>query len=202
VLPGAWAVRELVSMLGTVTDPRKQRGVRHQLATILAVAVFAVLAGAKTYRQVGDRVADLPQPLLALAGARSCPALGVVQAPSGSTIRRVLIAVDADAADRVVGSWLASLLDPDRSALLGLAMDGKTVRDAGTADGEVQLGAVALRLHVDQAPKNLHRESLRDSGELPCGTHSAPVTQYFVLFVAGGTRRRSFARRRFCGYRS
>jgi predicted transposase YbfD/YdcC len=139
VLPGAWAVRELVSMLGTVTDPRKQRGVRHQLATILAVAVFAVLAGAKTYRQVGDRVADLPQPLLALAGARSCPALGVVQAPSGSTIRRVLIAVDADAADRVVGSWLASLLDPDRSALLGLAMDGKTVRDAGTADGEVQL---------------------------------------------------------------
>jgi predicted transposase YbfD/YdcC len=139
VLPGAWAVRELVSMLGTVTDPRKQRGVRHQVATILAVAVFAVLAGAKTYRQVGDRVADLPQPLLALAGARSCPALGVVQAPSGSTIRRVLIAVDADAADRVVGSWLASLLDPDRSALLGLAMDGKTVRDAGTVDGEVQL---------------------------------------------------------------
>ena len=109
------------------------------MATILAVAVFAVLAGAKTYRQVGDRVADLPQPLLALAGARSCPALGVVQAPSGSTIRRVLIAVDGDAADRVVGSWLASLLDPDRSALLGLAMDGKTVRDAGTADGEVQL---------------------------------------------------------------
>ena len=113
------------------------------MATILAVAVFAVLAGAKTYRQVGDRVADLPQPLLALAGARSCPALGVVQAPSGSTIRRVLVAVDADAADRVVGSWLASfsarLLVADGKALLGLAMDGKTVRDAGTADGDVQL---------------------------------------------------------------
>ncbi len=139
VLPDAWAVRELVSMLGTVTDPRKQRGVRHGLATILTVAVFAVLAGAKTYRQVGDRVADLPQSLLALAGARSCPALGVVQAPSGSTIRRVLIAVDGDAADRVVGSWLASLPAVNPQTLLGLAIDGKTVRDAGTADGEVQL---------------------------------------------------------------
>jgi predicted transposase YbfD/YdcC len=139
VLPGAWAVRELVSMLGTVADPRKQRGVRHRLATILAVAVFGVLAGAKTYRQVGDRVADLPQPLLVLAGARSCAALGVVQAPSGSTIRRVLIAVDADAADRVVGSWLASLPAVGRETLLGLAIDGKTVRNAGTVEGEVQL---------------------------------------------------------------
>lgn len=139
VLPDAWAVRELVSMLGTVADPRKRRGVRHRLATVLAVAVFAVLAGAKTYRQVGDRVADLPQPLLALAGARSCPTLGVVQAPSGATIRRVLIAVDTGAVDRVVGSWLASLLVTDRESLLGLAIDAKTVRDAGTIDGEVQL---------------------------------------------------------------
>lgn len=139
VLPQAWAVRELVSMLGTVADPRDQRGVRHGLATILAVAVFAVLAGAKTYRQVGDRVVDLPQPLLALAGARSCPALGVVQAPSGSTIRRVLTLVDADTADRVVGTWLESLLAEDRTALCGLAMDGKTVRNAVAADGDVQL---------------------------------------------------------------
>lgn len=74
-----------------------------------------------------------------LAGARVCRPLGVVQAPSGSTIRRVLIAVDADAADRVVGSWLASLLASDRVALRGLAIDGKTVCNAGTADGEVQL---------------------------------------------------------------
>jgi predicted transposase YbfD/YdcC len=65
--------------------------------------------------------------------------LGVVQAPSGSTVRRVLIAVDADAVDRVVGSWLASLLVADRQALLGLAMDGKIVCNAGAAEGEVQL---------------------------------------------------------------
>jgi predicted transposase YbfD/YdcC len=136
----ASAVRELVLMLGRVADPRDPRGVRHRLATILAVAVFAVLAGAKNYRQVGDRVADLPQPLLALAGARSgAAALGVYQPPSGQTVRRVLSMVDADAADRVVGAWLGSLVATGGQGLLGLAMDGKLVRNAGTAEGEVCL---------------------------------------------------------------
>jgi predicted transposase YbfD/YdcC len=138
-LSGASAVRELVLMFEKVVDPRKRRGVRHRLATILTVAVFTVLAGARTYREVGDRAADLPQSLLALAGARSCTALGVRVAPSGPTIRRVLVAVDADAADRVVGAWLAALAVSDGVGLLGLAMDGKVVRNAGTVDGEVCL---------------------------------------------------------------
>jgi predicted transposase YbfD/YdcC len=141
VLPGAGAVRELVEMFEQVADPRDPRGVRHRLATILTVAVFAVLAGARNFRQVGDRVADLPQSLVALAGGRECPALGAVQAPSGPTVRRVLTLVDADAADRVVGSWLASLLGSDGGALRGLAMDAKTVRNAATVDGDVTLFA-------------------------------------------------------------
>lgn len=141
VLPGAGAVGELVEMFERVSDPRDPRGVRHRLATILTVAVFAVLAGARNYRQVGDRVADLPRPLVVLAGGRECPALGAVQAPSGSTIRRALILVDADAADRVVGSWLASLLGSHGGELLGLAMDAKTVCNAATAGGEVTLFA-------------------------------------------------------------
>jgi hypothetical protein len=141
VLPGAGAVRQLVGMFEQVTDPRDPRGVRHRLATILTVAVFAVLAGAGNYRQVGDRVADLPQSLVVLAGGRECPALGVAEAPRGSTIRRVLTLVDTGAADRVVGSWLTSLLGWDGGDLRGLAMDAKTVRDAGTVDGEVTLFA-------------------------------------------------------------
>src|SRR5258705_2404570 len=44
VLPDAWAVRELVLMLGLVTDPRRRRGVRHRLSTVLAVAGFPGLA--------------------------------------------------------------------------------------------------------------------------------------------------------------
>jgi predicted transposase YbfD/YdcC len=149
---GGSAVRELVLRLGMVPDPRDRRGVRHRLATVLSVAVFAVLAGARTFREVGDRVADLPQGLLAVAGARSCPALGVWLAPSGSTVRRVLTVVDAGAADRLVGAWLAALAVSGGVGLLGLAMDGKTVCRSGGPDGEV--GNVRLFSAM------LHREAV------------------------------------------
>lgn len=122
------------------------------MATVLAVAVFAVLAGARTYREVGDRVADLPPGLLAVAGARSVPALGVWLAPSGSTVRRVLTVVDADAADRLVGAWLGSLVVSDGLGLVGLAMDGKTVCESGGPDGDV----ADVRLFAAM----LHREAV------------------------------------------
>ena len=38
-------VHALVEMLGMVADPRKPRGVRHRIGAVLAVTVFAALAG-------------------------------------------------------------------------------------------------------------------------------------------------------------
>ena len=201
VLPGTGAVGELVGMFERVTDPRDPRGVRHRLATILTVAVFAVLAGAGNYRQVGDRVADLPQSLVALAGGRECPALGAVQAPGGSTIRRVLTLVDADAADRVVGSWLASLLGSDGGGLRGLAMDAKTVRNAGTVDGEVTLfaamahgGAVVLgQVRVPAATTETTQvRALLDGVDLAGwvvtadAAHAQCDTADYIVFERGG----------------
>lgn len=179
---GVPAVRELVLRLGMVPDPRDPRGVRHRLATILSVAVFAVLAGARTYREIGDRVADLPQGLLAVAGARPCPALGVWQAPSGSTVRRVLTVVDADAADRVVGAWLGSLAVSDGVGLLGLALDGKTVCRSGGPDGDV----ADVRLFSAM----LHREAVvvAQVGVPACTTE---VTQ--VRALLGGLDLKGFA---------
>ena len=142
-LPGTLAVARLVKMFREVVDPRRARGVRHPLAAVLTVTVFAVLTGARTYRQIGDRVSDLPQPLLALAGARSCPALGVWSAPSGATIRRVLVQLDARGLDRLVGSWLRTVIAEDvvetDEGGREVAMDGKVVRDAWSLDGEVCL---------------------------------------------------------------
>jgi hypothetical protein len=52
---GMAGVRALVEMLGRVADPCKARGVRHQLGAVLAVTVFAVLAGARNFWEAGDR---------------------------------------------------------------------------------------------------------------------------------------------------
>lgn len=54
-----------VRTLGGVPDPRKPRGVRHRIGAVLAVTVFAVLAGTCNFRVAGDWAADLPQELLA-----------------------------------------------------------------------------------------------------------------------------------------
>ena len=58
---------DLLSVLRAVTDPRCRRGVRHQLVVVLAIAVCAVLAGARSYvaiAELGPRPArDGAQPL-------------------------------------------------------------------------------------------------------------------------------------------
>lgn len=51
--------RNLLHALTAVPDPRARRGVRYRLASLLAVAVCAVLAGAATFAAIADWAADL-----------------------------------------------------------------------------------------------------------------------------------------------
>ncbi len=117
-------------VLSTITDARHRRGRRHELATILVLSVAAVVAGARTLASIAGWAADLPP------WAR--PRLGVVRRPpSLSTIRRVLIMVDADVLDAVLHAWLSAIADPPPvpAAFRAVAVDGKTCRGARRADG-------------------------------------------------------------------
>jgi predicted transposase YbfD/YdcC len=160
---GVAAVGRLVEMLSRVPDPRKPRGVRHRVGSVLAVTVFAALAGAGNFREAGDRAADLPQELLALAGCRRHVLTGRYVAPSESTIRRVAHDIDADAADEQVCRWLreqaaaAALArgvdapQGDDHGLVGVAMDGKTVRNTvapGDPEGS-EVKPFSAMLHRD-----------------------------------------------------
>ncbi|GAB3864003.1 hypothetical protein GCM10029963_73670 [Micromonospora andamanensis] len=44
----------LLEALARVPDPRDPRGIRYPLASVLAVAVCAVMAGASTFAAIGD----------------------------------------------------------------------------------------------------------------------------------------------------
>jgi hypothetical protein len=48
----------VLSVLAAVADPRARRGVRHRLAVILALAVRAVLAGARSFTAIAEWAAD------------------------------------------------------------------------------------------------------------------------------------------------
>lgn len=141
-------VAELRAMLARLPDPRKARGVRHSLASVLTLLVFAVLCGAATFREAGARVADLPPILHEAAGTRRRG--GRIVPPSRDTVRRVVEAIDAQQADDLVCAWIAA-----RAGRLGqgrapgryaVAIDGKTVRRSAEPGGEnVKLFAAMLQ---------------------------------------------------------
>jgi hypothetical protein len=104
--------RDLLGYLATITDPRQRRGRRHTLAAVLAVAVAAVLAGARSLAAIGEWAADAPGPVLAALGVRRDPLRRVWRPPDEATVRRVLARVDPDALDLAIGRWLADQDQP------------------------------------------------------------------------------------------
>ncbi|MGI8680332.1 MAG: ISAs1 family transposase, partial [Jatrophihabitans sp.] len=136
----AWQV------LSTLPDPRGRRGRRHELATVLVVALAAVLAGAKSLAGITGWAADQPAWVLARVGVRRRP-------PSVSTIRRVLLLVDPDIIDAVLHAWLAAMAPPPPvpAAFRAVAVDGKTCRGALGPDGS-RVHLFSIVDHVSGVP--------------------------------------------------
>jgi predicted transposase YbfD/YdcC len=115
---------DLLVTLSRIPDPRDSRGVRHRLVTVLAAAVCAVLAGARSYVGIAEWADDLPVSVRVRLGIGR-------RAPSESTFRRVLQAVDAYALDTAVSSWLVERSvgeHPTNQTVRAVAVDGKTAR--------------------------------------------------------------------------
>jgi predicted transposase YbfD/YdcC len=125
--------RDLLDYLAEIADPRHRRGRRHTLATVLAVAVAAVLTGARSLAAIGEWASDAPGQVLAALGVRRDPWTGTFRPPGEATVRRVLARIDADALDRAIGAWLASQQPPPPShpPRQAVAVDGKTLRGSG-----------------------------------------------------------------------
>jgi predicted transposase YbfD/YdcC len=132
----------------TVPDPRRRRGRRHSLQSVLLIAVCAVLAGARSFAAIADW------------SAIHRPALGVCgHPPHGATIRRVLMAVDAVAVERALTRW--ALARRDEQAAAGdavttprnerrrvYAVDGKNLRGAHQPGGQqTKLVCVVDHIH-------------------------------------------------------
>lgn len=57
---GSDVICALLSLFGSLADPRSPRGIRHELASVLTITVLSVLAEARNFREAGDRAAELP----------------------------------------------------------------------------------------------------------------------------------------------
>src|SRR5215217_8250997 len=123
----------LVQALRAVPDPRRRRGRRHGLQSVLLLALQAVMAGASSWVAIAQWAATAPQ------------ALGVCGAsPSEATFRRVLAAVDITAVEAALTTWVtgrqarARAQQPAATTAAAcrtvLAVDGKTLRGSKAAD--------------------------------------------------------------------
>jgi hypothetical protein len=67
---GQQVISVLCELFDQLLDPRRPRGKRQQLASVLTVTVLAALAGACNFREAGDQAAD---PARGAAGGRRRP---------------------------------------------------------------------------------------------------------------------------------
>jgi predicted transposase YbfD/YdcC len=126
-------VFDLADHLAVVPDPRKRRGIRHTLRSILLIAAAAVCAGGRSLAAISEWAADAPQHVLALLGARHDPRHDRYRPPDEATLRRVLQRVDAEAVDAAICAWLQERhrrLPRTRDEQTAIAVDGKTLRGA------------------------------------------------------------------------
>ena len=124
-------MEDLRQRLQALPDARHPRGKRHHLATVLTIAMAAVLAGSRGYTAIAEWAARLTQPQLKRLRARYNPCTERFVAPSEPTIRRLLQHADVAAFEHTLGQWLLGVAPADSA----LAVDGKTVRGAVDDDG-------------------------------------------------------------------
>lgn len=132
----------LLDALAMVPDPRSPRGRRHALPFLLALAVLAILGGARSLAAVAQWARDADTDTITLLG-------GAGRArPSRRTFGRAFARIDGDLLDAACCGWINALLaasEPDGAGMVGLSLDGKAVRGAKDADGKAPHLVAAVR---------------------------------------------------------
>lgn len=119
----------LIEHLKKIPEPRKARGIRHSRTSILAVAICALLSGAKGFNAIGEWAGGCSQSILRKLWCRWDRRKKRYVPPSEPTIRRLLQQADAGEVDRAVGAWLMSQVKGAEAG--AIAIDGKTLKGAG-----------------------------------------------------------------------
>jgi len=137
-----------------VSDRRHRRGVRHSVASVVAVATLAVAAGCQSPHAIAEFARSLNHGQRRWLGCRPRPgAPGQFDVPCERTFSRVLAWIDSEELQQGYSDWMASL---DPSPVKVLHLDGKVVRNADPAparlakDPALAEAAAALDTPTDQ----------------------------------------------------
>lgn len=144
---------ELIAVLAKLVNPRKQRGRRHLMISILAISICAIMSNARGFNAIAQWAGGCSQNLLKRLKCRYDKKKQLYVPPSEPTIRRMLSRADADAVDATLTGWLLSRSKDDP-----IAVDGKTIRGASRHTGQTihllsaflhNMGTVIAQCQVD-----------------------------------------------------
>jgi hypothetical protein len=119
-----------------LTDPRRPKGVRHPITSLVCLATLAVAAGCQGPQAIAEFAKSLNP------GQRRClrcpPRRGTrrqFDVPCERTFERMLKVIDADHLRQVYSNWMAQM---DPQPLKVLPLDGKVLRNAAPAPARLQ----------------------------------------------------------------
>ena len=133
----------LLARLALLADPRSRQGRRHSQRSVLAVAVCAVISGARGSNAIAEWGQRASQSLLRRLRCRREPDSVRHLPPSEPTIRRVLAKLEVAELERVLGDWLQA--HQGAAPVQAVALDGKTLK--GTRHHAQSLHLVAAFSH-------------------------------------------------------
>ncbi len=113
--PPAGSLREVLA--ARLTDPRKRRGIRHSLASLVSVLIAGVACGYSSPLAIAGAAAGWDPGVLAAHGTRRSPRTGLHEPPSASTLDRLPALLDAVELEAGLTAWVAqAALDPQLAA--------------------------------------------------------------------------------------
>ena len=121
--PPARSLREVLA--ARLTDPRKRRGIRHSLASLVSVLIAGVACGYSSPLAIAGAAAGWDPEVLAAHGTRRNPRTGLHEPPSASTLDRLPALLDAGELEAGLTAWLApAALDPQLAARIAARAAG------------------------------------------------------------------------------
>jgi predicted transposase YbfD/YdcC len=152
---------KLIDILSEIPDSRKEKGKRHPLPSILALACVAMMCGCKTYSAIAQWGRDYDQ--------RFIKALGFThdKTPCAATFCNVFCDIAIKIMESKLGQWATSLgiavdiSDQEESQEEAISIDGKTLRGSLKQGSSVThlLSAVSHKLGLTLAQCSVDKET-------------------------------------------
>ena len=152
----------LLSLLATISDPRRAEGKLYQLQHVLLFSVFAMVSGANSYRGVRTYLKVHRQRLNKAFKTRW------KRPPAHTAIRYILQGLNAADVEKVFREHAANLnLAPAGAGARVIAFDGKTLKGSFDNFHDAKARQVLSAFAVDTALVLAHIEIDEKSNEIP-----------------------------------